>query len=143
MLWIPLTEVAFCIAVAVLLLSILTYRMTFYNKHKEDFDPYHSVSKDPPPPFADVSRGLIDRLIAEPCEQVRITARDGAVLSGRYYHRRDGAPLDLMLHGYKSGALHDFPGGALAALALGHNVLLVDQRAHGNSDGRAISFGIK
>lgn len=143
MLWIPLTATALGIAAIVLALSILTYRMTFYNKHKEDFDPYHSVSKDPPPPFADVSRGLIDRLIAEPCEEVSITAHDGAVLSGRYYHTRDGAPIDLMLHGYKSGALHDFPGGALAALALGHNVLLVDQRGHGGSGGRSIAFGIR
>lgn len=130
-------------ALAALALAYVTYRLTFYNKHKDDFYVFHSVDKTPPPPFADVSRGLITRILDEPYEEVRVTAHDGALLFGRYYHRADGAPLDIMLHGYKSGALHDFAGGALAALELGHNLLLVDQRGHGGSHGKTIAFGIK
>ena len=94
-------------------------------------------------PFRDRSNKLISALIAEPCEEVEITASDGKRLAGRYYHRADGAPLDIMFHGYMSGALHDFPGGALEAMAAGHNVLLVDQRGHGKSHGKTVSFGIK
>ncbi len=143
MILIPVFVTLFAILLILLAICFITYRITFYNKHKSDFDPYHSVNKDPPPPFADVSRALIDRLIGEVCEEVTITARDGKPLFGRYYHRRDGAPIDIMLHGYKSGALHDFPGGAIETLSSGHNVLLVDQRGHGGSHGRTISFGIK
>ena len=131
------------LALATLSLAYVTYRLTFYNKHKDDFYVFHSIEKTPPPPFADVSRGLITRILTEPCEEVRIIAHDGAELFGRYYHRADGAPIDIMLHGYKSGALHDFAGGALAALELGHNLLLVDQRGHGGSHGKTIAFGIK
>ena len=127
----------------VLVPAFITYRMTFFNKNKEGFDVYHTVNKNPPPPFADVSRGLIDRILSEPFEEVRIVASDGAVLFGKYYHRAEGAPLDIMLHGYKSGPLHDFSGGAPAALDIGHNVLLVDQRGHGASAGKTIAFGIK
>ena len=126
-----------------LAIAYITYRMTFYNKHKDDFDVYWTVNQNPPPPHAELSRRLIDRILTEPCEEVNITARDGKTLFGRYYHRADGAPLDIMLHGYKSGALHDFSGGAPAALDIGHNVLLVDQRGHGGSHGRTIAFGIK
>ena len=139
----PILIALFVTVLILLAICFITYRMTFYNKHKSVFDPYHSVNKNPPPPFAEISRGLIDRLIAKPCEEVTVIARDGKPLFGRYYHRCDGAPLDIMLHGYKSGALHDFPGGAMEALALNHNVLLVDQRGHGGSFGRTISFGIK
>ena len=138
-----LIPIAAFLILALLSVSYVTYRLTFYNKHKSDFDPYHSINKSPPPPFADVSRELIDDLVSRPFESVTITARDGKALFGRYYHTRDGAPLDIMLHGYKSGALHDFPGGFKEAVALGHNVLLVDQRGHGRSHGRTISFGIK
>lgn len=139
----PLIIIISAAILLTLALALFTYLMTFYNKHKKDFYVFHSIEKTPPPPFAEVSRGLITRLLSEPFEEVRINARDGKVLFGRYYHRTDGAPLDIMLHGYKSGAIHDFAGGALAALELGHNVLLADQRGHGSSHGRTIAFGIK
>ena len=140
MIWIPITAAA--LVLLALALSYFTYRLAFYNKHKEDFDPFYSLKRNPPPPFAERSNALISNLIAEPCEAVEITARDGKRLCGRYYHRVDGAPLDVMFHGYKSGALHDFPGGVLEALGAGHNVLLVDQRGHGGSHGKTVSFGL-
>lgn len=77
------------------------------------------------------------------CEFVRIQSRDGLTLSGRYYHVRDNAPLDIGFHGYRSAAFVDFAGGSEMSFSMGHNLLLVDQRAHGKSEGRTISFGIR
>lgn len=77
------------------------------------------------------------------CEYVTIQSHDGLTLSGRYYHVKDGAPLDLGFHGYRSSAFTDFIGGNELSIHWGHNLLLVDQRAHGKSQGRTISFGIK
>ena len=37
----------------------------------------------------------------------------------------------------------DFSGGAELSLELGHNLLLVDQRGHGKSQGKTITFGIQ
>ena len=37
----------------------------------------------------------------------------------------------------------DFAGGSEISFQMGHNLLLVDQRAHGKSGGRTITFGIK
>lgn len=45
-----------------------------------------------------------------------------------------------------AGAYHGacvFYGGLQLALKTGGNVLLVDQRAHGGSDGHTITFGIR
>ncbi len=80
---------------------------------------------------------------AVPWEDVAITARDGTALTGRYYRAAEGAPLQIQFHGYKGNAIRDFCGVWPVAQKLGHNVLLVDQRCHGNSGGHTITFGIR
>lgn len=88
-------------------------------------------------------RDLYRELQNKPCEFVAVQSKDGLTLSGRYYHVQDGAPLAIGFHGYRSCWLVDFCGGADIAFQMGHNVLLVDERAHGKSQGRSITFGIK
>lgn len=78
-----------------------------------------------------------------PCEDVSITSFDGTRLFGRYYHNCDNAPLEILFHGYRSCAFRDCSGGHALSRKLGFNALVVDQRAHGNSDGTTITFGIK
>ena len=87
-------------------------------------------------------REMYYQLKERPCEFVTVKSYDGLILSGRYYHTRDGAPLDIGFHGYHSSCLTDFSGGSGMSLDMGHNLLLVDQRAHGKSEGRTIGFGI-
>ncbi len=77
-----------------------------------------------------------------PFERVTITARDGTRLSAKYYHTADGAPLQILFHGYRSNSIRDFCGGLVLSLDAGCNALLVDQRAHGESGGKFLSFGI-
>ena len=96
------------------------------------FDPYRKKIRD-----------LYHKLKDRPCESVSITSHDGLTLSGRYYHTRDGAPLDIAFHGYRSSCLTDFSGGSAMSIGMGHNLLLVDQRAHGKSGGKTIAFGIQ
>ena len=91
----------------------------------------------------DFMLSIIDELDAIPYESVTITSHDGLKLFGRYYHVCDGAPIHIEFHGYRSMAIRDFSGGDRIVRALKHNTLLIDQRAHGSSEGRCISFGIK
>lgn len=86
---------------------------------------------------------MIRTLESRPYEEVSVRSHDGLLLRGRYYHVRDGAPLALCFHGYRGTAIRDFSGGSRIAFEDGQNVLLVDQRAHGGSEGRTITFGIK
>lgn len=76
-------------------------------------------------------------------EDVTVRARDGKLLYGRYHHVKDGAPVEIMVHGYRSSSLCDFSGGHQLAVEDGFNTLLIDQRAHGKSEGSAISFGLE
>ncbi len=78
-----------------------------------------------------------------PHEEVSIQSRDGMTLHGRYYEQKPGAVTELMLHGYRGNSERDLCGGVQRAFALGHNALVIDQRACGKSQGRVITFGIK
>lgn len=86
---------------------------------------------------------LMKEMYEIPYENVTITSFDGLKLAGKYYHIQDGAPLQIMMHGYKSSPYRDFCGGHKSAQKLGMNTLVIDQRAHGNSEGHTLTFGIK
>jgi len=92
-------------------------------------------------------KDTLDRLILalrqRPYEEVSIRSHDGLKLTGSYYHTKEGAPLAICFHGYKSSFLADFCGGSELILSQGHNLLMIDQRAHGRSEGKTITFGIQ
>ncbi len=73
----------------------------------------------------------------------QIKANDGVNLSARYYENVPGAPVIILVHGYKSSSFRDASGGFHMVRKLGFNSLVVDLRAHGESGGHTISFGIK
>lgn len=122
--------------------SYYAYRTAFYNPPS---DPDKAPDMDGS--VYEAYRTEITRLYRQirdrECESVTIFSDDGLKLHGRYYHIQDGAPLDIGFHGYRSRAFTDFAGGSDMSFKMGHNLLLVDQRAHGRSEGRTISFGIR
>ena len=85
----------------------------------------------------------IDKLLSYPFEEVSIRAKDGGLLYAKYYHVTDGAPVDICFHGYRGTGIRDMSGFAKVAMDVGHNLLIVDMRAHGKSKGRYLSFGQK
>ena len=72
-----------------------------------------------------------------------IKSFDNLTLKARYYEYEKGAPIEIMIHGYKGNSRRDMSSGIKRAFACHRNALLIDQRASGNSDGRIITFGIK
>lgn len=94
-------------------------------------------------PHRELTLRNIDDLLARPYETVTITSRDGLRLAGKYYAGNPGAPLMLFFHGYRSTAARDGSGGFQLCLHRGFSVLMADQRGHGDSEGDAITFGIR
>lgn len=85
----------------------------------------------------------VEQVLAEPFEKVQVMSYDGLMLSGKYYHLQDGAPVIIFFHGYRCSSIRDGNGIFLYCRKLGFNVLLADQRAHGKSEGRTITFGVR
>ena len=118
------------------------YRIAFYSpvKGREEIP---QIKGEKYEIHRDAMRPLFRKLKETPCEYVTIHSHDGLTLHGRYYHQKDGAPLAIGFHGYRSCWLTDFCGGADMTFRMGQNLLLIDQRGHGKSEGRTITFGIK
>ncbi len=85
----------------------------------------------------------IIELMNTPFEDVEITSKDSLKLYARYYHLKDDAPVAIMMHGYRSHVFRDGNGGFKIAKNYGLNILMPDQRAHGKSEGKCITFGVK
>ena len=62
-------------------------------------------------PFKEGIEKGADNILSAPYEKVTITSRDGISLAGRYYHVKDGAPLSIIFHGYRSTIGTDCNGG--------------------------------
>ena len=132
---------------AVLLVADKTYRVTCLQTKKQkkrNSDPHIELGHEQ---YADISpkmHELINEEEATECEKVEITSSaDGITLRGRYYEFNAGAPLIIFFHGYRGTALRDGCGGFKLARDSGRNILMVDQRANSESDGKVITFGIK
>jgi hypothetical protein len=100
------------ITILFFLLLLICFRMTFYvtkkqKKHK-DFDlPQGRIYK---PYHAQILKWMQE---AKPYkrEKVSVVSYDGLVLQGEYYHHFDGAPIEIMFHGYRGSAERDLSGG--------------------------------
>ncbi len=117
------------------------YKLAFWYEDPKE-SPYAYADDDQTRAVRSHWDGAMKRFEAEPYEAVSIRSHDGLVLTGKYYHYREGAPLEIQCHGYKGNAIRDFCGAWAAAKEDGRNVLLIDQRCHGDSQGHTITFGI-
>lgn len=74
-------------------------------------------------------------------EDVYIQSSDGLKLHGTYFPGQGGDKLILCFHGYTSKGMSDYIGLSNYYLPRGYQMLLVDERAHGESEGDYIGFG--
>lgn len=137
MAWVILTVVI----AAVLFALHYGYKLAFYYEDPLE-SPYAYGDNDQTRMCKAVLDSAIGEFEAAPYEDVAITSHDGLKLTGRYYHVADGAPLQILCHGYKGNAIRDFCGIWKIAVEAGYNVLLINERCHGGSEGHTITFGI-
>lgn len=130
------------LVVLFLLLAWLLYRFAFLTGEKERGE-VHIPSHGPYAPLYETMRTYVDELASVPYEGVTAQSEDGLTLYGRYYENRKGAPLLIFFHGYKGHAYMDGCPAYAIAKKLNINLLLVDQRGHGKSEGTCTTMAVK
>ncbi len=76
-------------------------------------------------------------------EDVWITSFDGLRLHASLVQHPQAKGTILLFHGYRSSWAVDFSISIPFYYALGFSLLVIDQRSHGQSEGRFITFGVR
>jgi len=125
-------------------LSYFSFRKTFYVKNSKKIHPEFELPKgEIYLPYKDVMLSWMKEAKTFKREKIYIKSFDNLTLSATYYEFFKDAPLEIMFHGYRGSAERDLCGGLQRCIKLKRNVLTVNQRGNGESDGNVISFGIK
>ncbi len=137
--WLLLT-----VAIVVLAISYICYRIVFYAAPTPPLghDEYDIPTGEIYAPHREKMIHWTKEVRKLPHKDVTIRSFDGLQLAATYYEHVPGAVTEIMFHGYRGNAERDLCGGVHRAFALGHNVLMVDQRTSRRSQGHTISFGI-
>ena len=130
------------IVILILLAALYSYCIAFYSPKKKRCSIDDPLIGSQYEMFSEHIYRISHIMERIPFEAVTIQSFDKCSLFGRYYHVKDGAPIEIMFHGYRSCAFRDCSGAHALSRKMGFNALVVDQRAHGKSGGKTISFGI-
>lgn len=88
-------------------------------------------------------RHSVDYLKEHNAREVSIVSFDGLKLSGTWLETENPKGTIILAHGYRSCKLVEFSMVLDFYQSYGLNILLPDQRAHGKSEGKLITFGVK
>jgi fermentation-respiration switch protein FrsA (DUF1100 family) len=103
----------------------------------ERTDPFNWLS------YQKEAQAGLDELARMEKEEVSIASFDGLKLRGHLYPVAGARRTFLLVHGYRSTGYNDFNAQAVYYIqALRANVLIIDQRAHGSSEGKRMDFGL-
>lgn len=82
-------------------------------------------------------------MLAQPHEDIYCQSEDGLKLHATYFPGKEENRVVICFHGYTSEGMSDYIGLSGYYLNKGYRMLLVDERAHGKSEGEYIGFGCK
>ena len=128
--------------VLVLATSLICFLKIFYTSRREKWPEYPVPAGEIYEPHHEQMIEWIKYARALPHKEVSIQSFDGLTLRGTYFEFKKGLPIDILFHGYHGCAEQDLSGGVYRCQRLGHNVLIVDHRASGKSEGHVVTFGI-
>ncbi len=134
-----------CLLIALLIIYSLValWAMNKAIRRRPDI-PLEVLEKDPKTAwhrFSDQIHEGVDWINSMPHETISVLSHDGLTLYGDLIEQKDPKATLIMFHGYRSAGPNDFSYATKFYYSLGFNLLIVDQRAHGRSDGKYIGFG--
>ncbi|MBR4767501.1 MAG: alpha/beta hydrolase, partial [Lachnospiraceae bacterium] len=122
--------------------TIVSFFLVFRRKEAADLS-QEDMKGTPYEPYKNRIRDGIRFLRELPGEEVSIRSIDGLKLVGTYIDKGSDKTA-ILVHGFRSNAYNNFAVmGRVLYEEAGYNLLLIDQRASGRSEGKLSSSGLK
>lgn len=122
------------------IILFIIFMVVFYAPHSDDLDIPKEIRNEK---YKDVTIKLITDFQKIPYEEVWTKSYDHKKLCAKKYIVKDTKEWAICFHGYKGTGRRDFSGGSKGLFKLESNILLVDERAQGKSQGLSMTFGVK
>lgn len=129
--------------IVLLCVMLVFFKIAFIREKNVDY-----MQKEPTDPrkklyYGEMKKG-VEWYYNQEKEDIYIKSHDGLNLHGQLIRaNQDTNKIIILFHGYRSFARSDFSCAMPYYNSLGIDVLLVDQRSHGDSEGKIIGFGVK
>jgi len=136
----------FVLAVSFLIIigsSFCLYRFIFCHPIKHRPDAHHIPDSNLYRNYRDKMSDVVRNMEEMDYEEVSILSTEGYRLYGKLYNFQKNAPLLIFFHGYHGVSGWDGYGFFKICRNNKINLLMIDERAHGKSEGNVITFGIK
>lgn len=130
------------IIAAIIFIAYICYRLAFCFKRSLSADPYNILGGEQYVGIRREMLAMVEASLAIPCEDAWTKSFDGLKLHARLYLTDPSAPVQILFHGYHGNPVRDFSGGIPLGLSQGCNIIAVDERAHCESEGKCLTFGI-
>ncbi len=126
-----------------LILIIVFFKIAFWRGKEDDY-----MQREPKDPqmleYYKQMKAGVDWYINKSKTDLFIKSYDGLTLHGEYIKSdQQSGKIIILFHGYRSMARNDFCCAMPYYNSLGLDIILVDQRSHGKSEGKLITFGVK
>ena len=138
------------VALALLALALLWLGLGYYafaafcvRKRRADPGSQQSLEHGPHREYAQLILNGQSWAAEHAPERVETQSFDGLRLVARFIPNEARRGVALLFHGFRSAWNVDFACAFANYYALGLSLLVVDQRAHGESEGRYITYGIR
>ena len=116
--------------------------IAFVKQNVGDVNDLESDINKPLKDYKEKIKSGMDNINSKPFKWVYAISYDGLKLAARYFDNGYDKTV-ILFHGYRSGAVRDFSCAVEMYTKFGFNILLCDQRSHGRSEGKLITFGVK
>ena len=130
------------IVLACLLVLLYFFNMAFVRHDIGDIDDMENPVNKPLKEHKTEINECMDYVKGLSFEWVETVSFDGLKLKARYFDNNSDKTI-FLFHGYRASALRDFSCAVKMYRSLGFNILMCDQRSHGRSEGKLITFGVK
>lgn len=138
-----LTFIAAFLFLSVLVSGFYAFSVACVRKKELDWLKKESVEDSPYSEFYDSIVAADKWLHDHHAEDLYIRSADGLMLHGLWVPADFANGTMILVHGYRSNQLADFGFVLDHYHKEGYNLLLPEQRCHGKSEGRYITFGVK